>query len=250
MRGKSLALSKKAEEIILNRVKDRLIDLVYRADNAESFAKLAREKFNYFYENLVFSSLDMGVSGGRMLDLGTQFGLCAINLAKQDYDFRITSFQDSVKSIGISKNFAEEYMVEGKIKWALGKGESLPFGDRTFDLVVSGFDLHHWENPVRVFNEVERVTKRKGALMIGDFRRDAFSVIMPVLKGISYVVKNEKLYDEMKSSFSSSYTRVELGELLGNSNLKGCGISKDVQFVYISRGSEKKKRVMVEFAGT
>lgn len=249
MQGKNLALSKKAEEIILNRVKDRLVDLVYRADNAESFAKLAREKFNYFYENLVFSSLDLGVSGGRALDLGTQFGLCAISLSKQDYNFKITSFQDSVKSLEISKKFAEEYMAEGKIKWFLGKPESLPFGDRTFDLVVSGFDLHHWENPVRVFNEVERVMKKRGALMIGDFRRDAFSVMMPVLKSVSYIVKNEKLYDEMKSSFNSSYTKSELGELLRNSNLKGCKLSKDVQSVYISKGSERKKHVVVKFAG-
>jgi ubiquinone/menaquinone biosynthesis C-methylase UbiE len=248
MRKKSLALSKKAEEIILNRVKDRLVDLVRRADNVEDFAKIAREKFNYFYENLVFSSLDLGVKEGRMLDLGTQFGLCAVSLSKQDYDFKITSFQDSVKSLEISKKFAEEDMVEGKIKWVMGKPGSLPFEDRTFDLVISGFDMHHWENPVRVFNEMERVTKADGGLIIGDLRRDAFKVMIPVLKTISYAVKNEKIYDEMKSSFKSSYTKSELVELLENSNLKGCEVSKDVQFVYISKGTEKKKHVVVKFA--
>ncbi|MEE9323580.1 MAG: hypothetical protein V3U72_03470, partial [Candidatus Aenigmarchaeota archaeon] len=62
MQKKSLALSKKAENIILDRVKDRLIDIVYRADNAEDFAEIAKEKFNYFYESLVFSSLDLGVN--------------------------------------------------------------------------------------------------------------------------------------------------------------------------------------------
>ena len=250
MQEKSLALSKKSEEIILNRVKDRLVDLVYRADNAEDFSKSARDKFNYFYENLVFSSLDLGVDRGKALDLGTQFGLCSIALAKQDYNFKITSFQDSVKSLEISKKFAEEYMVEGKIKWALGKGESLPFENRTFDLVISGFDMHHWENPVKVFNEIERVMKTKGAFIIGDLRRDAFNVMMPILKTISYAVKNDRIYEEMKSSFSSSYTKSEVVELLRNSNLKGYKVSKDVQFVYISRGREKKKHVMVKFSHT
>ena len=250
MQGKSLALSKKAEEIILNRIKDRLVDLVYRADNAEDFSEIARDKFNYFYENLVFSSLDLGVSKGRMLDLGTQFGLCSIALAKQDYNFKITSFQDSVKSLEISKKFAEEYMVEGKIKWALGKGESLPFGDRTFDLVISGFDMHHWENPVRVFNEMERVMKTKGAFIIGDLRRDAFNVMMPLLKTVSYAVKNNRIYEEMKSSFSSSYTKSEVVELMKNSNLKGYNVSKDVQFVYISKGRERKKHVKIKISHT
>ena len=116
--------------------------------------------------------------------------------------------------------------------------------------MISGFDMHHWENPVKVFNEIERVMKTKGAFIIGDLRRDAFNVMMPILKTISYAVKNDRIYEEMKSSFSSSYTKSEVVELLRNSNLKGYKVSKDVQFVYISRGREKKKHVMVKFSHT
>jgi ubiquinone/menaquinone biosynthesis C-methylase UbiE len=250
MRERSLALSKKAEKIIMDRIKDRLIDLVLRVDNYEDLAKIAREKFNYFYENLVFSSLDLGVSEGRALDMGTQFGLCSIALAKQDYDFEITSLQDTAKFADVSRKFAEEDLVEDKIKWVTGKQESLPFEDRTFDLVISGFDMHHWENPVKVLNEIERVMKIKGALIIGDLRRDAFNVMMPVLKTISYAVKNDKIYEEMKSSFTSSYTKSEVIELLKNSDLKDYKVSKDVQFVYIRKGRKKKGHVVVKFAST
>ncbi|MEE9323680.1 MAG: class I SAM-dependent methyltransferase, partial [Candidatus Aenigmarchaeota archaeon] len=187
---------------------------------------------------------------GEALDLGTQFGLCAIDLAKQDYDFKITSLQDSVKSLDISKKLAEEDMVEGKIIWAMGKPESLPFEDNTFDLVISGFDMHHWENPVKAFNEIERVMKTKGVMVIGDLRRDAFNVMVPLLKTISYAVKKDKIYEEMKSSFSSSYTKNEVIELLRNSELKGYEVSKDVQFIYIKKEKvlEEKKHVVVKFA--
>ncbi len=139
-------------------------------------------------------------------------------------------------------------MVEGKIEWAMGKPESLPFENHTFDLVISGFDMHHWENPVRVFNEIERVMKVEGVLLIGDFRRDSFNIMMPILKTVSYAVKNDKIYEEMKSSFNSSYTKSEVIELLKNSYLKRCKVSKDVQSVYISKGKEKKKHVVVKFA--
>jgi ubiquinone/menaquinone biosynthesis C-methylase UbiE len=248
MREKSSALSKNAESIILERTNERLIDVVYRADNAEDYAKIAREKLGLFYENLVFSSLDLGVKGGKALDLGTQFGLCAISLAKQDYDFGITSFQDGVKLARMSMGFAEEDMADDRIRWVTGKHESLPFGNGTFDLVISGFDMHHWENPVQVFNEIGRVLKANGALLIADFRRDAFSPVMPLLKAVSYLEKKNKIYEEMRHSFAASYLKSEVLELLASSGLKGCEVSRDAQFFYVKKAREEKKHVLAEFS--
>lgn len=234
---------------MMDRIEHRLISAVHRADLAEDFSKLARDTFNYFYDNVVSLALDLGVTNGRALDLGTQFGMCALNLAKQtDYDFEITSFQDSVKGSGISREFAEGDMLESKIRWAVGKHEFMPFKDKTFDLVISGFDMHHWANPVRVLNEIERVMKLKGTLIIADFRRDAFSLMAPALKSASYVVKNDKLYDYMKASFNSSYKRREVAELVKTSDLDECEVTKDVQFVYVKKRSEKKKHVMVKIS--
>ena len=248
MQEKSLALSKKAEKIILDKTEQMLNNNVHRAENTEHFSKLAKDNLNYFYESLAFTALDLGATRGKVLDLGTQFGLCGINLLKQgDYDFSVTSMQDSTKSIEISKRLTEEFMLEREIKWALGRGEFLPFRDKSFDLVISGFEMHHWENPVKVFNEIGRVMKRKGALVIGDVRREAFNVMMPVLKSISYVMKNKKLYEQMKSSFASSYNKSEVVQMLMDSDLEGFGVSKDVQFVYITKPVEKKQHVFVKF---
>jgi ubiquinone/menaquinone biosynthesis C-methylase UbiE len=248
MQEKSSALSKKVESIILGRTKDRLVDVVYRADNADDFAGIARDKLNYFYENLLFSALDLGVKKGQALDLGTQFGLCALALARQDYAFGITSMQDSVKLVALARRFAEKDMVEEKIRWLVGRQDALPFDDHTFDLVISGFDMHHWENPVAAFNEIERVTKTNGAILIADLRRDAFSAMAPIVKAISMLAKKGRLYDEMKHSFRASYSRSEVAELLGNSGLKNCETSKDAQFVYVTRRRESKKHVVVEFS--
>ncbi len=231
----------------MERAKDRAIDIVLKADNAEETSQMARDRLNYFYENLVFASLDLGVKKGRMLDLGTQSGLCALALAKQDYAFDITSFQDSVKAIAIGEKFAEREMVEEKIRWVAGKQEELPFEDRSFDLVISGFDMHHWENPVGVFNEIERVLKTNGVLLIGDLRRDAFSPLLPLLKAVSYLTQKDRLYEELKHSFASSYLKSEVMDLVEESNLRDAKVSKDVQFVYVARGRKEKKHVVIEF---
>lgn len=247
MQGKGLASSEKAEKIVLDRVKDRLVDLVRKADNTERFSRIARENFNHFYSSMVSSSLDLGVKKGRMLDLGTQFGMCALNLARQDYDFDITSLQDSVRGVEIGKKFAEEDMSEG-IKWEMGKPENLPFADHKFDLVVSGFDMHHWENPVAVFSEMSRVMKTNGVMLMADFRREAFSLMMPVLKTLSMAVKSDELYEEMRSSFRSSYRKGEIEILLAESGLEGCEVSKDLQFVYVVKAREEKRHVLVKFS--
>lgn len=241
-------MNKEAERIILDRAKDRLIDVVYRAENAEEYARMARGALNYFYEQVVFSALDLGVRSGKALDMGTQFGLCAVSLAKQDYAFEITSFQDSVKTISISRKFTGEDMTEEKIKWVLGRQESLPFEDHAFDLVVSGFDMHHWEDPVQVFNEIERVVKKNGVILIADLRRSAFSPMIPFVKAISYLVKREKIYSEMERSFGSSYNRSEIAELLKSSRLRGCEVTRDAQFIYIRKAVKPKKHIIAEFS--
>jgi ubiquinone/menaquinone biosynthesis C-methylase UbiE len=246
MQEKSLALSKDAERIILYTTKDRLVDIALKAGNAEDYAKIAKDNLNYFYENLVFSSLDLGVKSGKALDMGTQFGLCAISLAKQHYEFDITSLQDSLKSITIAKAFAEKDMVEERIRWALGRQDSLPFADHSFDLVVSGFDMHHWENPVRTFSEIERVTKTNGAILIGDLRREAFSAVIPFVRTITSLLSKDAIYEELKHSFKASYNRSEVLELVRNSGLRDCEVSKDLQFVYVRRARKEKKHIVVE----
>lgn len=231
---------------MMDRASTRLINNVYWAETDEKTAKVHREKLNTFYEDLVFSALDTGVRKGRALDLGTQFGLCGLNLAKQDFDFEITSLQDTGQQIKRSMGFAEQDMTDGKMNWALGTPESLPFEDRTFDLIISGFSMHHWENPLKAMSEISRVMKIKGTVLIADFRRDAFSLMAPVAKSLSYLVKHDRLYDQIKSAYEASYTRHEAERLAEESGLKNFAVTKDVQFIYVKKAWKEKDHVMVK----
>ena len=49
---------------------------------------------------------------------------------------------------------------------------ALPFPDASLDLVVSTLSLHHWDDPVPIFNEVARVLRPGGAFLLFDLRRD------------------------------------------------------------------------------
>jgi ubiquinone/menaquinone biosynthesis C-methylase UbiE len=46
---------------------------------------------------------------------------------------------------------------------------SLPFPDRSFDLIVSSLSLHHWDHPEAAVPELARVLRPGGRVHIYDF---------------------------------------------------------------------------------
>jgi ubiquinone/menaquinone biosynthesis C-methylase UbiE len=54
------------------------------------------------------------------------------------------------------------------LHFQLADAERLPFGEQTFDFVVSRFALHHCEDPRRVLTEMARVCRIHGVVVIED----------------------------------------------------------------------------------
>ncbi len=53
-----------------------------------------------------------------------------------------------------------------------GKASHMPFGDGSFDAVVSTGSIHHWKDPTAGLNEVYRVLRRGGYALMYDFVSD------------------------------------------------------------------------------
>lgn len=54
------------------------------------------------------------------------------------------------------------------INWIIGDVNVLPFPDQHFSMVLSRFGFHHFINPQRVFEEMMRVCKPNGVVMVVD----------------------------------------------------------------------------------
>jgi len=68
----------------------------------------------------------------------------------------------------------------------------MPFGDSTFDFVITSGSLHHWKKPSQVINEIYRVLKSECTALVSDLRKDSpkekikeFSSQLPPLKGVA-----------------------------------------------------------------
>ena len=56
----------------------------------------------------------------------------------------------------------------------IGVAELLPFEDNSFDAILMGESLHHFNNPELALEEVKRVLKKNGKLFIYDFDKSTF----------------------------------------------------------------------------
>ncbi len=61
---------------------------------------------------------------------------------------------------------AHETLRHGRVRWIAGRGEELPFADRSIDLILLDQTLVHAEKPETVLREASRALKPNGVLLI------------------------------------------------------------------------------------
>lgn len=104
---------------------------------------------------------------------------------------------------------------EQRVVFAQARGEVLPFADGAFDCVVSTLALHHWQDPVAVLKELQRVAQPAGRIIVFDTRRDIHPWLWTALKVGQTFGEHLQLCenDEPSASISASYTASELQRL-------------------------------------
>ena len=181
------------------------------------------------YRELAREVVDMGVPpGGRVLDVGTGPGFVAIEIARllQGRDCQVIGLDLSKAMLTVAAENAGREGLNGVLAWHEGDAKAMPFEDGEFDFVVSSGSLHHWQDPLQVFDEVARVLKDDGQCIIRDSKRlqrlgprlFAWAIGMTIPSDFRVHYWN---------SIKSSYTTAELESILDNSQLDGCRIRED-----------------------
>ncbi len=160
-------------------------------DQARKYSYKTAKQLERISKSFVSVIKSMGISSGRVLDIGTGSGTLAIGLCKEFPDINVIGIDISDLILPFARENAEKSNLTSRITFVEGNAENMPFEDKTFDLVVSSNTLHLIDNPVKMFNEINRVLKNGGKFFISDFRRNFFCLISGHIRA-SYTSKEIK----------------------------------------------------------
>lgn len=180
------------------------------------------------YRYFVWKILHRGLREGRVLDIGTGSGLLAIELARvKNSNFRITALDVSANMLKQARRNARRAGVEDRIEFILANADTLPFPDRTFDLVMSYASLHHWFRPALVFSESQRIVKETGTVIIRDNQRVSGQAFWDLFVNALRLFMNKRHRANWPKVIEACYTIPEVQEILKESSLKNYRVCTD-----------------------
>jgi ubiquinone/menaquinone biosynthesis C-methylase UbiE len=183
------------------------------------------------YRRLARRVVDIGVPvGGKVLDLGTGPGFVAIEVAKllKGNGGKVVGMDLSQAMLALAADNAERAGLEnGSLTWREGDVKDIPFDDGSFDLIVSNDSLHHWDDPLLVFDEIARVLKSDGRCIVHDSKRLRHWWLWLLVKALSLSIPRD-FRVHWWNSIKSSYTVPELRAILERSRLTGWRVEEDL----------------------
>lgn len=153
-----------------------------------------------------------------LLDVGTGPGGIPLKIARRCPELMVVGVDRSVNMIVAARRSALELGLAGRARFLVGDAGKLSFPNASFDLVISNSLLHHVPDPIPVFNEMARVVKPAGIVLLRDLRRPSRLVFPLHVRwfGRYYSGLMRKLYID---SVGAAYTAPELARLLQRSAL-------------------------------
>ena len=159
---------------------------------------------------------------GEAIDIGCGPGYLVLELAKRSKGLHAIGMDCSEEMLIQADSNARASGLAGRTSFKMGNAEKIPFGDHSFDLVVSTLSLHHWKNPIAVMDEIVRVLKPGGGFLVFDLRRDMPAPLYIFFWFITrFVVPSPlRLANEPMGSRDAAYTPYEAADLFSKSTLE------------------------------
>jgi ubiquinone/menaquinone biosynthesis C-methylase UbiE len=189
------------------------------AEEVEAYTSAAAQAYLDSVDNtFVEQVISLGLECGRLLDIGTGPGSIPLKIARRCPNLQVVGTDRSVNMIRAARRAAAEQGLSSRARFFVADAHFLCFPDASFDGLLSNSLLHHLRDPLSAFNEMARVVKPDGVVLVRDLRRPS-RLLFPLhvrWNGRYYSGLMKKLYAD---SVRAAYTGEELAELLRRSFL-------------------------------
>ncbi|GAA3731999.1 class I SAM-dependent methyltransferase [Salinactinospora qingdaonensis] len=156
---------------------------IFQGRGSRFYDRVARWLGRGLYGRIADDIADAAVDEGDVLDIGTGPGVLVDEIARRRRDLRLTGIDLSEDMIAAAQRNLEIW--GSRANAHVGDVTELPFPDDSFDLIVTSFSLHHWEDPQAAVPELARVLRPGGRLYIYDFRFAPFETIVDTARAQS-----------------------------------------------------------------
>ena len=112
---------------------------------------------------------------GKILEIGTGKGHFALSLAKRGYSFTSVDLSEEEQNIALLN--LRYFGLDKLVSLITGDARSLSFGDKSFDTIFCINVFHHLKNPSAVLDEIIRLLKNKGKVVLSDFNAKGLEII-------------------------------------------------------------------------
>jgi ubiquinone/menaquinone biosynthesis C-methylase UbiE len=183
------------------------------------------------YRHFIRGVLAQGMPEGPVLDVGTGPGHVAVEIARRTEGLNVVGLDLAAHMAKKARKQAGQAGLLGRGLWPQADGHRLPFADDSFQMVFSSFALHHWDDPLVIFNEIARVLAPGGRYYIADLCREpdalqrAFAYAS--IPAVSLPFGSYLAYGGYYESVRAAYTREQAQELLEASALPPGSVKMD-----------------------
>ena len=136
---------------------------------------LARRFLRGAYRRIAEDIALAAPADGAVLDVGTGPGVLLGEIARIRPDLQVTGIDRSPDMVGAAGRNVGGF--GGRVATRVADVADLPFGDGTFDLVVTSLSLHHWDDVDAAAGELARVLRPAGRVFVYDFPSAPFPAL-------------------------------------------------------------------------
>jgi SAM-dependent methyltransferase len=148
---------------------ERLVENLrrYSAPTATIYDAVTAPLLRRFFRRVAGDLAELAPEG-RILEVGAGPGRLAATLAKLAPGVRVTGVDIAPDMVQRASKLAARSGVADRVAFGVGDVAALPFGEASFEVVVSTLSAHHWPDPARGLAEIHRVLRPGGVVWIYD----------------------------------------------------------------------------------
>jgi len=152
-----------------------------------------------------------------------------INKKFKSVSVHVTDINESMLALGKDRAINENFF--HNCNFAIASGEDLPYQDKTFDLVTVGFGLRNFTNKLKGLEEMKRVLKSDGVLLVLEFSKPTNSLFSKIYDWYSFniipklgklLVNDSESYQYLTESIRMHPDQETLKDMILDSGFNEC----------------------------